>query len=71
MIAVNHPNVVLGAATVKFLKPTKQNDKAVAEATVKELSGKKHSVEVVVFCEEEKVFEGTFVCFVLDKHVLE
>jgi uncharacterized protein (TIGR00369 family) len=41
MIAVNHPNVVLGAADVKFLKPVVQGETVIAEARVEEIQGKK------------------------------
>ena len=70
MIAVNHPNVVLGAADVKFLKPVKVGDTVVAEARVSEQTGKKRIVPVTVVRTDEPVFEGTFTCFVLDRHVL-
>jgi uncharacterized protein (TIGR00369 family) len=71
MIAVNHPNVVLGAADVKFLKPVKVNDTVIAEAKVAEKAGKKHVVPVSVKRDNEVVFEGTFICFILEKHVFE
>ena len=70
MIAVNHPNVVLGGADVKFLKPVKAGETVLAEARVNAIDGKKNTVEVVVTRGEEKVFSGTFFCFVLGKHVL-
>ena len=70
MIAVNHPNVVLGAAEVKFLKPVKTGDTVEAEARVIEVSGKKQSVNVNVKKDNEIVFTGNFTCFILDKHVL-
>lgn len=70
MIAVNHPNVVLGAATVKFLKPVRVNDTVVAQANVIEIKGKKQMVSVKVQKNEDIVFEGDFTCFTLDKHVL-
>ena len=41
MIAVNHPNVVLGAADVKFMKPVRTNEPIVAEASVTSKEGKK------------------------------
>jgi acyl dehydratase len=41
MIAVNHPNVVLGAAEVKFLKPVKAGETVIAEAKVKKRKVKK------------------------------
>lgn len=70
MIAVNHPNVVLGAADVKFLKPVTVNEVVVAEAKVEIKKGKKHTVVTTVKRGDEKVFEGEFACFTLDKHVL-
>ena len=70
MIAVNHPNVVLGGADVKFMKPVRTGDKIVAEAKVVRIEGKKRVVEVEASRDSEKVFAGTFVCFVLEKHVL-
>ncbi len=71
MIAVNHPNVVLGAADVKFLKPVKVGDLVLAEARVQEVQGKKHWVSVSVTRQEETVFQGMLTCFVLDRHILE
>ncbi len=71
MIAVNHPNVVLGASEVKFIKPVKAGEKITAEATVENSQGKKQQVTVIVSNDQGKpVFTGTFTCFVLDKHVL-
>ena len=70
MIAVNHPNVVLGAAEVKFFKPVRAEETVIAEAKVEETEGKKRSVTVFVSRGEETVFKGTFSCFVLEKHVL-
>ena len=70
MIAVNHPNVVLGAAEVRFLKPVKVDEVVVAEASVDSTEGKKSTVTVTVKGGETEVFKGTFVCFSLDKHVL-
>jgi uncharacterized protein (TIGR00369 family) len=70
MIAVNHPNVVLGASEVKFLKPVKTDEQVTAEATVENSDGKKQKVTVTVSREDETVFTGIFTCFVLDKHVL-
>lgn len=70
MIAVNDPNVVLGAAEVKFLKPVKVGETTVAEARITETAGKKQLVDVTVKTGDTPVFEGRFTCFVLDKHVL-
>ncbi len=71
MIAVNHPNVVLGAAEVRFEKPVKVGGALVAEAQVTETKGKKKIVSVNVKRDSEQVFEGKFTCFVLEKHVLD
>ena len=71
MIAVNHPNVVLGAAEVKFLKPVKAGETVVAEARVTEKNGKKRIVDVSVTRGADAVFEGRFTCFVPDRHVLD
>ncbi len=81
MLAVNEPTVVLGKAEVKFLKPVKAGERLIAKAEViKEPRGgvgdgtsprRKKLVKVEVFNEKnEKVFEGTFHCYVLEKHVL-
>jgi uncharacterized protein (TIGR00369 family) len=69
MIAVNHPNVVLGAADVKFLKPVRVGDTVLAEARLQEIQGKKHWVAVSVVQKDETVFQGMFTCFVLDQHI--
>lgn len=70
MIAVNHPNVVLGSADVKFLRPVKKGDTVVAEAKVENTAGRKYTVRVEIQNKGTKIFEGAFICFVLDKHVL-
>ena len=70
MIAVNHPNVVLGAADVKFLKPVRVGEKVIAKAQIEEVQGKKHWVAVSVSAGDETIFQGMFTCFVLAKHVL-
>lgn len=72
MVAVNHPNVVLGKATVKFIKPTVKGDVLTAEANVIEIDNSKSIVSVTVLNQDKTlVFEGEFVCFSLDKHILE
>lgn len=70
MIAVNHPNVVLGSSEVKFLKPVRSGETVIATATAEDRQGKKQIVAVSVTRKEEIVFSGSFTCFVLDKHVL-
>ena len=69
MIAVNHPNVVLGAADVKFLKPVLVGDTLVAQAQVEEVQGKKQWVAVSVARNDDTVFQGMFTCFALDQHI--
>ena len=71
MLAVNHPNVVLGSADVKFTKPVKINETVIAEAEVVSSKGKKHTASVVVKRENDVVFQGEFTCFVLEQHILD
>jgi len=70
MLAVNKPTVVLGAAESRFLAPVKVGDVAEASAVIVEESGKKFTVECMVKVGDKIVFNGTFTCFVVDKHVL-
>lgn len=70
MLAVNHPNVVLGGADTRFLKPVRTGETVEARARTEEVKGRKHIVRVSVVRGEEAVFEGTFTCFVTDRHVL-
>lgn len=70
MLAVNEPNVVLGSAETKFLKPTRITDELVAKAHDTTPAERKHLVHVEVFCKEEIVFTGMFTCFVTKQHVL-
>lgn len=71
MVAVNHPLVVLAGANVRFIKPTKVGEKIVSKAKVISKDGKKITVSVSTFRGEEKVFEGTFICVIPQKHVLD
>ena len=70
MLAVNDPNVVLGAAEVRFLKPVRAGEDVIAEARVVEEAGRKRRVEVTARRGDDEVFRGTFTCFVLDQHPL-
>lgn len=70
MLAVNHPNVVLGSADMKFLKPVRVGETLLASATVTEEKGKKRLVSVSVTRNGEEVAVGTCVCFAPDAHVL-
>ncbi len=69
MVAVNDPNVVLGAAETRFLAPVKYGETMLASASVIEEKGKKRIVSCSVST-DRIVFEGTFTCFALEKHVL-
>ncbi|EEB73198.1 PaaI family thioesterase [Thermococcus sp. AM4] len=72
MLAVNEPTVVLGKAEVRFLKPVKAGEKLIARAEVAEDLGRKKIVRAEVLNERgERVLEGTFHCYVLERHVLE
>jgi uncharacterized protein (TIGR00369 family) len=70
MLAVNHPNVVLSQAQVKFTAPVRVGEKMRAEAIVTKIEKGKSEVTVEVKVGEKKVFTGTFTCYTLDKHVL-
>jgi uncharacterized protein (TIGR00369 family) len=70
MLAVNDPNVVLGAAETRFLKPVRHGDQLIASARTVGSRGIKHEVRVEATVNSEKVFEGTFTCFVPERHVL-
>lgn len=71
MLAVNDPNVVLGAAETRFLKPVRVGERIIASARIIGAKDRKREVRVEAAVHSEKVFEGTFTCFVLERHVLE
>lgn len=71
MLAVNHPNVVLGSAEVRFLKPVVVGERLVARAEIEETDGRKSRVQVEVRQGEEVVMSGSFRCFTLERHVLD
>lgn len=71
MLAVNDPNVVLGAADVRFKAPVRVGEEVVATANVREASGKKRTVHVTAVVDDRVVLEGTFTTFVLGQHVLD
>lgn len=71
MLAVNHPNVVLGASMVRFIAPVKFNDLMVARARVVNRDGKRREVEVKVSVGEKEVLDGNMTCYILSRHVLE
>jgi acyl-coenzyme A thioesterase PaaI-like protein len=71
MVAVNDANVVLGAAETRFLKPVRRGDRLIVSARTVGSQGRKHEVRVEATVNSDKVFEGTFTCFVLEQHVLD
>lgn len=71
MLAVNDPNVVLGAASTRFLKPLRVGEVVLARASVSAEAGRKRSVAVEVLRGDEPVMTGEFTCFVLERHVLD
>lgn len=75
MLAVNHPNVVLGAATFNFKKPVIVGEKLYAEANISETKNGKKNVKVIVKKESLKsqavIGEGNFTCFTPQHHILE
>ena len=70
MVAINHPNVVLGGANVKFLKPVKVGDILTAEAQLSKTEGKKLFVQVDIKRHDDIVFSGEFICFTPEKYIL-
>ncbi|PRQ08488.1 hotdog domain-containing protein [Enhygromyxa salina] len=71
MLAVNDPNVVLGAANVTFTAPTRVGERVHVRATVRAQIRRKYDVGVQAHVGAVRVFEGSFTCFVLDHHVLD
>ncbi|WP_457638592.1 hotdog domain-containing protein [Persephonella sp.] len=72
MLAVNHPNVVLAKAEVKFLKPVRVGEHLFFEGIVSEKEGNRRTVEVNAKNEmNEIVFTGKYYCVIPEKHVLE
>jgi len=71
MLAVNHPNVVLGKAEVKFTQPVKVGDEVNAQPKVIEDKGREKVVEITAKVADKTVLKGIFYCYVLEKHVLD
>ena len=71
MLAVNHPNVVLGGAQVRFIAPVRVGETVSAIAKRTEHEGRKHVLDVRATVGDRLVFTGTFTAFVLDQHVLD
>lgn len=70
MLAVNHPNVVLGRADAKFLVPVEVGDRLEARAGVRAREGAKTLVEVEVWRGDTLVLTAEMTCFTPDEHVL-
>ena len=70
MLAVNDPNVVLGSAQTRFVSPVRDGETVVARARRTDVSGRKHTIEVIATVADRVVMSGTFTTFVLDAHVL-
>jgi acyl-coenzyme A thioesterase PaaI-like protein len=70
MLAVNCPFVVLGSSQVKFIAPVKVGDIMKAYAKVESVQARRREVAVEVKVGEITVLSGSFLCIVLDKHVL-
>jgi acyl dehydratase len=72
MLAVNDPFVVLLASNARFMKPVTVGDKLTASAKVTDTADNRRSVWCEVTNQNgTKVFEGEFLCMVLERHVLE
>lgn len=71
MLAVNHPNVVLGAASVKLTAPVRAGETVRALARRAGVDGRKHELLVEARVGDRVVMTGTMTAFVLDKHVLD
>ncbi len=70
MLAVNDPNVVLGAADTRFTAPVKVGEVVTATANRTVQQGRKHVLEVEARVGDTVVMTGTLTAFVLDGHVL-
>lgn len=70
MLAVNHPNVVLGSAEIRFVAPVRVGDVVTATATRTEQKGKKHVLQVTATVAGKKVLEGIMTALVPNHHVL-
>ncbi len=71
MLAVNHPNVVLGRASTRFLKPVLVGDRLEALANVATDEGNRSRVDVEIRRDGAAVFTGEFICYTPDEHVLD
>ena len=56
---------------MRFLKPVAVGERLVAGASVEETDGRRSRVQVEVRRGEEAVMSGSFLCFTLERHVLD
>lgn len=71
MLAVNDPCVVLAGAEVRFLEPVVVGSRIIGRARTTSVKGRKHEVSVEARVGNQLVFDGTFICIVLERHVLD
>jgi uncharacterized protein (TIGR00369 family) len=71
MLAVNDPNVVLGAASLRFTQPVVVGETVRARGTLRPVEGNKRLVDVEVMRGDDVVMTGELVCFCPPQHVLE
>lgn len=71
MLAVNHPNVVLGQASSRFLKPVRAGESLLAAAEIIRRDGAKKTVQVEVRRGEDTVMSAELTCYELEHHVLQ
>jgi len=71
MLAVNHPNVVLGAAEIRFLAPVRVGQIVRCRAEITSVEGRKRRIAVGARVDGVEVASGQITAFVLDHHVLE
>ena len=72
MLAVNDPFVVLLTSTARFMKPVAVGDRLTAQAKVTGTEDNRRTVRCEVTNQNgTRVFEGEFLCMVLERHVLD
>ena len=57
-------------AESRFLKPVVVGDELLADAEILERIDNKRLVQVAVRRDQETIFDGEFLCYVLERHVL-
>lgn len=71
MLAVNDPNVVLGASESRFVAPVVAGQQVHIVAQLQQTSGKRRIIEAHGKVDGRDVFKATFTAFVLEQHVLD